>query len=169
MSAFVPALSVLLAVLSTSLPLGLPANATFILPFVALTMVFIWRALRAPLPGYIALLLGLLADITTGGPLGYWGLMALLAANAGTAVRRLAVTRSFFPIWSAWLACIVALTCFGWLLASLYFFRWIDYWPFIIGATAAFAVFPGLFDSLRSLWRRLRTQSARAVDYGVPA
>jgi rod shape-determining protein MreD len=168
MSAFAPALSVLLAVLSTSLPLGLPANATFVLPFLALTIVFIWRALRAPLPTYVAMLLGLLADITTGGPLGYWALMALLSANAGSAACPLAYRRNLFPIWFAWSACLALLTCFGWLLASLYFFRWIDYWPFAIGATASFAVFPGLFDSLRSLWRR-RLVPRHAAGYGVPA
>jgi len=87
MNAIVPALSILLAVLSTSLPLGLPADATFILPFLMVTMVFVWRALRAELPAYAAMLFGLLADVTTGGPLGYWGLMALLAASAGGLAR----------------------------------------------------------------------------------
>src|SRR5262245_17636999 len=168
MSAFIPAFSVLLAVLSTSLPFGLPANATFVLPFVALTIVFIWRALRAPLPAYGAMLFGLLADTTTGGPLGYWALMALLSASAGTAARPLAYRRSFLPIWFAWSLCISLMACFGWLLASLYFFRWIDYWPFIVAATASFAVFPGLFDSMRSLWRRRRLP-VHPSDYGVPA
>ena len=45
MSAILPALSVLFAVLATAVPWGLPADATFILPLVVVMMVFCWRAL----------------------------------------------------------------------------------------------------------------------------
>ena len=168
MNAFVPAFSVLLAVLSTSLPLGLPADATFILPFIMLTMVFVWRALRAEMPSYLATLLGLLADITTGGPLGYWGLMALLVASAGDAVLPLALKRNLTLLWLAWLPIVALLATFGWLLASLYFFRWIDRWPFVIGASASLVLFPAVLYSLRKL-RSVGRVSRSAPNYGTPA
>ncbi len=168
MNAIVPALSILLAVLSTSLPLGLPADATFILPFLMVTMVFIWRALRAEMPAYAAMLFGLLTDITTGGPLGYWGLMALLAASAGGLARPFALPGNFYRLWLAWLPCIALLATFGWLLASLYFFRWIDRWPFIIGASASFVLFPALLYWLRKL-RSVGRVSRSAPNYGAPA
>ncbi|HEY8262784.1 MAG TPA: hypothetical protein VIG26_00325 [Methyloceanibacter sp.] len=168
MNAIVPALSILLAVLSTSLPLGLPADATFILPFLMVTMVFVWRALRAELPAYAAMLFGLLADVATGGPLGYWGLMALLAASAGGLARPLALQRNVYTLWLAWLPCVALLATFGWLLASLYFFRWIDHWPFIIAASASFALCPALLYGLRKL-RSLGKLSRSVPDYGAPA
>jgi rod shape-determining protein MreD len=168
MMAIVPALSVLLAVLSTSLPLGLPANATFIIPFVMLTMVFVWRVLRAEMPSYVAMLLGLLTDITTGGPLGYWGLMALLAASAGGAARPIAARQNFYVLWLAWLPCVSLLASFGWLLASLYFFRWIDHWPFIIGASASFVLFPLVHYSLRKL-RSIGRVPRSLPNYGAPS
>jgi rod shape-determining protein MreD len=168
MSAIVPVLSVLLAVLSTSLPLGLPADATFIVPFIMLTMVFVWRALRAEMPAYAAMLLGLLTDITTGGPLGYWGLMALLAASAGGAAVPLAASRNVYVLWLTWLPCISLLASFGWLLASLYFFRWIDHWPFIIGASASFALFPLVHYCLRKL-RSIGRVPRVLPNYGAPA
>lgn len=168
MNAIVPALSVLLAVLSTTLPLGLPTDATFILPFLMVTMVFVWRALRAEMPAYAAMLFGLLTDVTTGGPLGYWGLMALLAASAGALARPLAVTRNFYLLWLAWLPCIAALATLGWLLGSLYFFRWIDHWPFVIAASASFLLFPALLYWLRKL-RSVGKVSRSAPNYGAPA
>jgi rod shape-determining protein MreD len=168
MNAIVPALSVLLAVLLTSLPLGLPADTTFVLPFVMLTMVFAWRALRAEMPAYSAMLLGLLADITTGGPLGYWGLMALLAASAGAVARPLALPRNFAMLWLAWLPCVTLLAIFGWLLASLYFFRWIDHWPFVIAASASFLLFPAILYWLRKL-RSFGRAPRSAPNYGAPA
>ena len=73
-----PALSVLFAVLATAVPWGLPADATFILPLVVVMMVFCWRALPgATLSPAIAVLLGLLTDVTSGGPLGFWALLLL--------------------------------------------------------------------------------------------
>jgi rod shape-determining protein MreD len=168
MIAIVPALSVLLAVLSTSLPLGLPANETFILPFIMLTMVFVWRALRAEMPSYVAMLLGLLTDITTGGPLGYWGLMALFAASAGGAARPIAARQNLYVLWLVWLPCVALLATFGWLLSSLYFFRWIDHWPFVIGASASFALFPGVLYVLRRL-RNVGGARRNVPNYGAPS
>ena len=84
MTAALPALSVLFAVLATAVPWGLPADATFILPLVMVMMVFCWRALPGTvLPPYLAMLLGLLTDIVSGGPLGFWALMALISSTAG--------------------------------------------------------------------------------------
>jgi rod shape-determining protein MreD len=168
MNAIVPALSLMLAVLSTSLPLGLPADATFILPFLMITLVFLWRALRADLPAYAAMLFGLLTDVTTGGPLGYWGLMALLAASAGGVARPLALQGNVYSLWLAWLPCVALLATFGWLLASLYFFRWIDHWPFIIASSASFASFPAALYGLRKL-RSLGKLSRNVPSYGAPA
>jgi rod shape-determining protein MreD len=168
MNAIVPSLSILLAVLSTSLPLGLPPDATFILPFLMITMVFVWRAVRAELPAYAAMLFGLLADVTTGGPLGYWSLMALLAASAGDLARPLALQRNLFTLWLAWLPCVTLLAAFGWLLASLYFFRWIDHWPFIIASSASFVVFPAVLYGLRRL-HSLGKLSRSVPNYGAPA
>ena len=65
MTAALPALSVLFAVLATAVPWGLPGDATFILPLVVVMMVFCWRALPGTvLPPYLAMLLGLLLVLT---------------------------------------------------------------------------------------------------------
>jgi hypothetical protein len=133
-----------------------------------IALVFVWRALRGELPAYVAMLFGLLTDVITGGPLGYWGLMALLAASAGDLARPLALQRNVYTLWLAWLPCVALLATFGWLLASLYFFRWIDHWPFIIAAAASFGLFPAVLYGSRKL-RSLGKVSRSVPDYGAPA
>jgi rod shape-determining protein MreD len=166
MSPMLPALSVLFAVFATVLPWGLPTEATFILPLVVMAMVFCWRALPgARLPSYVAMLLGLLLDVTSGGPLGFWALMSLIAATAGGLSPPLDDAQDRMRLWLAWavVACFLGLV--GWLLASLYFLRWIDWWPIAFGALASIALFPVVRRGV--LWiRGARLKSAAGVLYG---
>ena len=90
MSTIFPALSVLFAVLATAVPWGLPADATFILPLIVVTMVFCWRIIPdAVLPLSVCMLLGLLTDVMSGGPLGFFALMTLIAGSVGGRLRSL--------------------------------------------------------------------------------
>jgi rod shape-determining protein MreD len=143
MNAILPALSVLFAVLATAVPWGLPADATFMLPLVVVMMVFCWRVMPdATLPLYACMLLGLLTDVMSGGPLGFFALMALIAATVGGLLRFTVEPRDLWPLWISWSALAIALGLFGWLLGSLYFFRWIDWWPILFGTLASIALFP---------------------------
>ena len=159
MNAFLPVLSVLFAVLATAVPWGLPADATFILPLVVVMMVFCWRALPGTVfPPYLAMLLGLLTDITSGGPLGFWALMALIAATAGGRAPPLVDGQDQNRLWLVWIAVAGIVASFGWLLASLYFLRWIDWWPIAFGAIASIVLFPIVLRGLLWIRRgRLRT------------
>ena len=153
MTKFLPALSVLVAVVATAVPWGLPADATFILPLVVVTMVFCWGAIPgAALPPAGAVGLGLLADLMSGGPLGYWALMCLTAATVGARAGPLGETRDLGRHWLIWSLLAAALGGFGWLLASLYYFRWIDWWPIAFGSIASIALFPVVLYGL--LWIR---------------
>jgi rod shape-determining protein MreD len=153
MNALLPTLSLLVAVIAAAVPWGLPVNATFILPLVVVMMVFCWRALPGTvLPSYLAMLLGLLTDITSGGPLGFWALMCLIGATAGARSPSLTDGRDLGRLWLVWggVACLVAVL--GWLLASLYFLRWIDWWPIAFGAFASILLFPVVLHGV--LWIR---------------
>ena len=143
MNATLPALSVLVAVLATAAPWGLPAEATFILPLVVVMMVFCWRALPGTVfPAYLALLLGLLMDIVSGGPLGFWALMALIAASVGGRTPSLADSQDVNRLWLVWAGVAVLIAVISWLLGSLYFLHWIDLWPIALGAGASILLFP---------------------------
>jgi rod shape-determining protein MreD len=139
------------AVLAAAVPWGLPADATFILPLVVVMMVFCWRVIPGDvLPPAVAMLLGLLTDIMSGGPLGFWALMTLIAASVGGPARSLASEGELSVLWLVWSALAIALSCFGWLLASLYFLRWIDWWPIAFGAATSIVLFPLVLHGL--LW-----------------
>jgi rod shape-determining protein MreD len=143
MNAGVPALSVFVAVLATAVPLGLPADATFIPPLIVMTMIFCWRALPGTVfPSYLALLLGLLADILSGGPLGFWAMMALIAANAGGRAPSPADAQDRNRLWLYWAGVAVSIGVFAWLLGSLYVLRVIDAWPIAFGVCVSILLFP---------------------------
>jgi rod shape-determining protein MreD len=166
MNAMLPALSVLFAVFATAVPWGLPADATFILPLVMVMMVFCWRALPGTvLPPYLAMLLGLLTDVTSGGPLGFWALMSLIAATAGGLAPSLNDGQDRRRLWLVWGLVAGLIAVLGWLIGSLYFLRWIDWWPIAFGALASIALFPVVLRGV--LWiRRGRLRPERGTLYG---
>jgi rod shape-determining protein MreD len=167
MSTILPALSVLFAVFATAVPWGLPANATFILPLVVVMMVFCWRALPGvTLSPVVAMLLGLLTDIMSGGPLGFWALLVLIASSAGTYARIFGVDREMGPLWLIWTGLAAGLACFGWLLASAFFLRWVDWWPIAFGAAASVALFPVVLKGLLWIERGSLGLGARATYRG---
>jgi rod shape-determining protein MreD len=151
MTRFLPAFSVLIAVIATAVPWGLPADATFILPLLVVMMVFCWRTIPGTeLHPAAAAVLGLLADLLSGGPLGFWALMCLIAATVGLTPGSFRERRDLWKNWLAWTALISVIGLFGWLLASLYYLRWIDWWPIVFGVATSIAVFPFVLYGL--LW-----------------
>ena len=151
MTRFLPAFSVLIAVIATAVPWGLPAEATFILPLLVVMMVFCWRAIPGTeLHPAAAAVLGLLADLLSGGPLGFWALMCLVATTVGLKPGSFRERRDIWTEWLAWMALICALGLFGWLLASLYYLRWIDWWPIAFGVVTSIVFFPVMLYGL--LW-----------------
>jgi rod shape-determining protein MreD len=168
MRPFLPAFSVLLAALAIAVPWGLPADATFILPLVLVMMVFCWRTMPdVVLSPLVAMLLGLLADVMSGGPLGFWALMTLIAASVGGWARSLGEDRNLSnlsTLWLVWIGLVTGLSVLGWLIASAYFFRWIDWWPIVFGALASIVLFPVVLRGL--VWiKRGSLESGQAAVY----
>jgi hypothetical protein len=58
--------------------------------------------------------------------------------------------REVGPLWLVWAGLALALAVFGWLLASAFFLRWVDWWPIAVGAAASIALFPVVLKGL--LW-----------------
>jgi rod shape-determining protein MreD len=165
MKTMLPVLSVLFAAFAAAVPWGLPADATFILPLVMVMMIFCWRVIPGTaFPPYVALLLGLLTDITSGGPLGFWALMALIGASAGAQAGPFTDGRDVKRLWIVWTVVVCFIAGLGWLLASLYFLRWIDWWPIAFGALASILLFPVVLHGI--LWiRRGRLLPERTALY----
>ena len=166
MSAILPAVSIVVAILATAVPWGLPSEATFVLPLIVVMMVFGWRAIDgAHLPPIAAMLLGLLTDVTTGGPLGFWALIALMASSAGKRTPPFIDRWGYGVLWLLWIPLVSALAGFGWLLASLYFFRWVDWHPIALGAAVSVVLFPAVLYLLLTI-KRVSVPARRSVAYG---
>jgi rod shape-determining protein MreD len=121
------------------------------LPLIVVMMVFCWRAFPGvTLSPVTAMLLGLLTDIISGGPLGFWALLALIGASAGGYARAFGAGRQMGPLWLSWTLLAPVLAIFGWLLASAFFLRWVDWWPIAFGVVASVVLFPVVLKGL--LW-----------------
>ena len=153
MTNFLPLVSVLFAVIATAVPWGLPADATFALPLVVVLMVFCWRVIPGTaLPPAAAVGLGLLTDLMSGGPLGYWALMCLVASTIGMPEGSMRESRDILINFFVWVAMVLTLGVLGWLLASLFYIRWIDWWPIAFGSFTSIALYPDVVYGL--LWIR---------------
>jgi cell shape-determining protein MreD len=110
---------------------------------VVVMMVFCWRAFPGIVfPPYLALLLGLLTDMMSGGPLGFWALMALIGASAGGRMASFSDRQDRNSLWVVWAGVAVLIGVLSFVLGSLYFLRWIDPWPIAVGALASILIFP---------------------------
>lgn len=139
----IPSLALFLAVVVAAVPWVLPDEASFILPSLLIIAVFVLTLQRKrTLPGISVFAAGLLMDILTAGPLGYWAILFLLTHTVAVQYRLRARRAEFASIWLVFAATAIAAAGIGWALASLYFVRIIDWQPMAIGAGAVVVLFP---------------------------
>lgn len=138
-----PSLVLFLAVVVAAVPWVLPAEASFILPLFLIIVIFLLSLLkRRSLPGLSVFAAGVLMDILTAGPLGYWAILFLLTFTIAVQYRSRAARPNFTSLWLAFSGTALLAAAAGWALASLYFVRIIDWWPMAIGGVVAIALFP---------------------------
>ena len=146
----VPSLVLLLAVVVAAVPWALPVAAGFVLPLQLIIFVFALSLQRKyVLPTLSVFAAGLLMDVLTAGPLGYWAIIFLITHTLAGLLARRSVHTSFPMLWVTFAATAATASITGWALASLYFVRLIDWQPMLIGAAAAIALFPVVVWPLR--------------------
>jgi len=139
----VPSLVLFLAVALAAVPWALPAAAAFILPLLLIIFVFVLAMLqKSELPAVPVFAAGLLMDVLTAGPLGYWAVIFLLTHTLAGVYSRRTRQKRFTNLWLAFAATAAVAAIFGWALASIYFVRIIDWQPMFIGGAVAIALFP---------------------------
>lgn len=132
------ALAVFAAVVVAAVPWGLPGEATFILPFFTLLLVFLFSAPRRKMiPAWLAFLAGIATDILTAGPLGYWAFLFTLCHALARLMAHKGPAQSIAALWLQFVIVAACAGVAGWSLASLYYLRIIDWWPIALGAAAA--------------------------------
>ncbi len=143
MSGFVPSLVLFLAVFVAAVPWALPAAAGFILPLLLIIFVFLLTiARKRALPAITVFAAGLLMDVLTAGPLGYWAIIFLLTHTLANTYAKRAGKAQFAKLWVAFAMTALTVSIFGWMLASIYFLRFIDWRPMLIGGAVAIVLFP---------------------------
>lgn len=138
-----PSITVLVAVLVSSVPWGLPASTAFVLPLATGMLIFL-HAVRPKvmLPPWVAFLAGVLTDILTGGPLGYWAFVFLVAHGLGRSFPREGAAPRLSGLWPTYALIAAALAALAWTVASAYFVRLIDWRPMLIAVAIVTVLFP---------------------------
>lgn len=138
-----PALSILIAVIISAVPWGLPATTGFVLPLVTAMLVFLYACKSGPrIPAWFAFLSGLLTDLFTAGPLGYWALIFLTAYALGHTVPPPGSRRTVFRLFANYILTAALTAAVAWSMASLYYMRLIDWQPMAFAGLAVIALFP---------------------------
>lgn len=133
MKRFLPGGAVLLTTLMCALPWSMtsPASpAASLSATIPIAVVFacgIWWPDR--LPSWIAFLAGLLTDAVTGGPLGYWALLYLLALTGARATNPLAEMPGLRIAWLAFAVTSLALSLVAWSVTSVYHLEFANWRP----------------------------------------
>jgi rod shape-determining protein MreD len=97
----VPVGVTLLLLLLTAIPTRMPGFSG-IMPLLPMMGVYYWAIFRPDLlPAWVAFLIGLLADILAGTPLGVYALVLLLVQGIAAAQRKFFLGKSFAVTWWA--------------------------------------------------------------------
>jgi rod shape-determining protein MreD len=136
----VPAIVLALLVVVAALPVGLPPEQRFFLPLLPVVAITVFGGSdgQRAIPDWLVFACGLVLDVLSNGPLGYWALMYLVA--------QVLARMSVVPIDAAWsqrfsriAISLISVAALAWLVASLYFFAWAEPMPYIFGAALALA------------------------------
>lgn len=141
MAAIVPGVTATVIALVAAMPWGLPDFAAFALPLVTLSVISFWSA-RQPrlMPPALVFALGVVTDLVTAGPIGYWALLFLLAHFLATLGPEVDSERGRWLLaWAYFAVTLPVVVVAGWLIASLYYLQTVAWQPLLLGTALALA------------------------------
>lgn len=157
-----PAATVCIATLLAVLPFGADEMVRYAVSFLPLMVVQYWSARRPALvPVPLVFGVGLIVDVLTHGPVGYWALLALITASF--AQLEVSVMGRSTAIGRALTYAVAMLVAAGvaWAVASIYTGTAVAGRPFLGAAFAAIALYPVMALGLMAidrLWETPRSQ-----------
>lgn len=150
-----PTLTAIGCVLAAVVPSHLPTFIT-VTPAFALMAVYFWTLHRPDLLPFPAVfVIGLLADLLEGAPLGVSPLTLLLAYALVLSQREFLLVRGFAMIWLGFLAVAAAASALQWAVASLFYGMLVDVRAFLFQGVLTVAVYPVVSYLLASVQRML--------------
>lgn len=168
--AALPATTLLLTALLALLPWGLPFEtypfARHLVPMLPYMVVHYWTVRRpSAMPATLVFATGLLIDVMTRGPLGFWSLLYLF----GCAIARLMRTVTgdgLLVRWISYAAVSAVLALATWALASGYYLRTIDPVPLLVAAAATAAIYPLVALLLAAIQPNPKSSANRSLARG---
>ena len=166
----VPLLTIVLALVLVLIPWGIRADewplVRYLVPLTPLALVQYWIVRRPwSVPFALVFATGLVIDIATGGPLGFWALIYLLAS----AVVRLAGTQlhgSLAGRFVAFAAGFVLAAAVTWIVASGYYLRAMEVEPILAATATLILAYPALAALLWFTREPQRRQVNVSLDRG---
>jgi len=132
---FTPLLNLLGLIAIAHLPLGLPADASFIIPSVIAAFIFIWTQTETDnLKPWMIFTLGLVADVVSSGPIGFWPLYYLSVQAAALWFGRNPTNSGLILSWIGFIFAIMVVTFLAWVVTTLYTMQNASFRPMIFGA-----------------------------------
>lgn len=139
-----PAVTVSVLAVLAVLPWGLPAHARFVLPFLPVIAIHFWASRAGErLSPWVPFAAGVVVDVLTNGPLGYWPLIYLGALMLGVDAQRMPGTGAAAR-WALFLGALLGLVIAAWGVASLYHLGFSDWRPFAWALWIAALCYPPL-------------------------
>ena len=138
MSKIVAPFSVVALTVLSALPWGVAAESRFVLPLLPVVAIHYWvlREHAQMVPEWFVFACGLLLDVLTIGPLGFWSMIYLFSYALAT----LSIPWSREGVMARWLLLLAALALVSlcaWIISSIYAVEVVDWQPFAWGAVAA--------------------------------
>jgi rod shape-determining protein MreD len=153
LSRLAPFVSVALLVLLAALPWGLSPEDRMALPLLPVIAIHYWTLRHdALIPEWLVFAFGLMLDILTQGPLGFWSLLYLLGYLLAVLSQPLAGRGAGARLMSL-LAALVIVSAAAWLVASAYQMQIAEPRPYLLGAAIAGLATVILLPMLRALDR----------------
>jgi rod shape-determining protein MreD len=150
-----PALSVVLAVVLTVLPLGLP-SLTIVMPVFTLMSIYYWTLVRPDLMAApFIFLIGLFQDSLSGAPLGLWAIVFLSGHYFVISQRRLLAGQSFALAWFGFAVLAMIASTLAWVIVCAFYTRFVPMGPSAIQAFLTIVLYPPIALGLSQIHRLL--------------
>ncbi len=132
-------------------------------PNIALAAVFFW-AMNGPtfMPPWAVFLTGLVQDLLSGTPLGFWVVLYLIAHGFTLTQRVFFRGRTGIGAWLGFALVTALVACTSWLMGMMMLERWLDPMPLLLEAVVTLGFYP-LFARVFMLLRRMLTTAPESL------
>ena len=155
-----PGLLALICVLISLIPFGLVTH-WLVFPALTLTAIYFW-AINQPslLPPIVIFMIGLLQDFLSGGPIGLWAFVYLVAFAAVLSQRNILHAQPFPMLWAGFLMMALMVGVILWLVGSFYYSQALNVVPIMLQVVVTALVYPVMNRIFKSVQQNINTAAA---------